>query len=105
MNATAITRFLTGPAHQANNSVINATATAYSCMLDLSELDLRLTGRIELDADAPIVWIDPPQDPVHLFGRYAIVSSDYHRKPRRIGSVYYRKCHVRWPLPQECPHD
>ncbi len=96
--------------HQANNTVINATAAAYSCMLDLCELDLceldlRLTGRIELDADAPIVWIDPTQDPVHLFGRYAIVSSDYHRKPRRIGSVYYRKCHVRWPLPEESRHD
>ena len=78
MNATAITRFLASPVHQANNSVINATAAAYSCMLDLCELGLRLTGRIELDADAPIVWIDPPPDPVQLFGRYAIVAGDHH---------------------------
>jgi len=98
--ATAAAQIL-GPRHQANTVLLNATAQAYSCMLDLSELGLQLTGRIELDADMPVVWIDPPADPFALWGRWARINNDYNRTPRRYAVVIYRDCRVCWAITEE----
>lgn len=95
---TALTNYLTGPTQMTNKRLLNAMAAAYTVALDMSELGLELTSRFELDASPPIIWIRPPQDPVHLFGAYARVVTDYHRTPRRYASAMYRDHLICWDI-------